>query len=158
MTVNITDVNEAPVITGESEREFRENSTSAVATYSARDPEGDSITWSVDNPAFVITEQGQLYSKEPPSFEGQDEYTVTVTAADDGELFQPSASMNVTVTVTDAEERGTVTLQPTRGWFADAVGDDPDTMDTDETLPALATRFTATLDDGDEIEGAVSWQ
>ena len=61
VTVSLIDVNEAPVITGEAEREFRENSTSAVATYSARDPEGDSITWSVagaDADSFVITDRG----------------------------------------------------------------------------------------------------
>ncbi len=158
VTVNLIDVNEPPVITGEAEREFRENSTSSVATYSARDPEGDTITWSVNNSAFVITDRGQLYFKEPPSHEDGDTYQVTVTATDDGALFSLSSSLNATVTVTDVEERGEVILQPTKGWFADAVPDDPDTMDTDETLPALRTRFTATLDDGDDIDGNPSWQ
>ena len=40
VTVNVTDVNEAPVITGDTEREFRENGTTSVATYSARGPGG----------------------------------------------------------------------------------------------------------------------
>ncbi len=158
VTVTLIDVNEPPAITGEAEREFRENSTSSVATYSARDPEGDSITWSVNNSAFVITDRGQLYFNEPPSFEDGDTYRVTVTATDDGEPFPLSASLNVTVTVTDVEERGGVILQPTKGWFADAVSDDPDTMDTDETLPAFQTRFTATLEDGDTPITNLSWQ
>ena len=62
VTVNVTDVNEPPVITGEAERELRENGTSAVANYSAKDPEGDSIIWSVsgagaDNSTFVMTDR-----------------------------------------------------------------------------------------------------
>ena len=149
VTVSLIDVNEAPVITGEAAREFRENSTSAVGTYSARDPERDKITWSVNNPVFVINERGQLYFSEPPSFEDGETYRVTITATDDNETSPLSASLNVTVTVTDVEERGTVTIFPTRGWFADAVRDDPETTDFDESLPALATRFTATLEDGD---------
>ena len=161
VTVSLIDVNEAPVISGESEREFRENSTSSVATYSARDPEGDSITWSVDGidrDSFVITDRGQLYFKEPPSFEDGETYRVTVTATDNDETRPLSAMLNVTVTVTDVEERGEVMLQPTKGWFADAVPDDPDTMDTVETLPPLQTRFTATLEDGDDIDGIPTWQ
>ena len=161
VSVNLIDVNEAPVISGESEREFRENGTSAVATYSARDPEGDSITWSLTGTnadSFVITDQGQLYFKEPPSYENGASFNVTVTATDDGEPFPLPASLNVTVTVTDVEERGAVILQPTKGWVVDAVEDDPDTMDVDETLPALMTRFTATLQDGDEVDEGPTWQ
>ncbi len=155
VTVNLIDVNEPPVITGNADPEFRENSTSAVATYSARDPEGDTITWlpsGQDSPNFVITDRGQLYFYQPPSFEDGDTYMVTVTATDDDEPTPLFASLNVTVTVTDVEERGEVTLQPTKGWFADAVEDDPDTTDIDEALPALRTRFTATLEDGDDID------
>ena len=162
VTVSITDVNEPPAITGEAAPEFRENSTSVVATYSARDPEGDTITWSLSglgSPNFVITDRGQLYFYQPPSFEDGETYTVTVTATDDGEPSPLSASLNVTVTVIDVEERGEVTLQPTRGWFADAVEDDPDTTDIDEALPALRTRFTATLEDGDDnVDGMPTWQ
>ena len=161
VTVNLIDVNEPPAITGEAAPEFRENSTSAVATYSARDQEGNTITWSrsgLNSPNFVITDRGQLYFHQPPSFEDGETYTVTVTATDDGEPFPLSASLNVTVTVTDVEERGEVTLQPTKGWFADAVEDDPDTTDIDEALPALQTRFTATMEDDDNVDGMPTWQ
>ena len=160
VTVGLIDVNEAPVITGEAGREFRENGTGAVATYSAKDPEGDDITWSVggtDGDDFVITDRGQLYFKEPPSFEDGETYTVNVIASDgDTTLSQPS--MVVTVTVTDVEERGKVILQPTKGWFADAVPDDLETQDIDESIPELRTRFTATLTDGDEPITNLSWQ
>ena len=161
VTVSLIDVNEPPAITGEAAPEFRENSTSVVATYSARDPEGDAITWSLsglNSPNFVITDRGQLYFHQPPSFEDGETYTVTVTATDDDETLPRSASLNVTVTVTDVEERGEVTLQPTKGWFADAIEDDPDTTDIDEALPALQTRFTATLEDDDNVDGMPTWQ
>ncbi len=159
VTVTLTDVNEPPVITGESEREFRENSTSSVATYSARDPEGDTIAWSLggtDADSFVITDRGQLYFKEPPSFEDEDEYSIVIQA-DDGTVRVQLSMLTVTVTVTNLEERGEIILQPTKGWFADAVQDDPDTMD-DETLPAFQTRFTATLEDGDVPITIDTWQ
>ena len=147
VTVNVTDANEAPVITGEAEREFRENGISSVATYSARDPEGDTITWSVDDAhSFVITDRGQLYFVEPPSFEDGDTYQVTITATDDDETIPMSASLNVTVIVTDLEEQGTVTVFPSRGW-----------VDT-ETDPETRTRFTATLEDGDDPITNLSWQ
>ena len=163
VTVSLIDINEPPVITGEAEREFRENGTSAVSTYSARDPEGDSITWSVsgtDGDSFVITDRGQLYFNEPPSFEARDpsEYSVTVTATDDDETSPLSASLNVTVTVTDVEEQGTVSIFPPRGWVVDAVPDDTETPDTDEALPALQTRFTAVLEDGDTPITNLTWQ
>ena len=90
VTVALIDVNEAPAITGEAEREFRENGTSSVATYSARDPEGDTFTWSLggaDASSFVITDRGQLYFNEPPSYEDGDTYQVTVTATDDDETI-----------------------------------------------------------------------
>ena len=148
VTVNVINVNEAPVITGETEREFRENGTSSVATYSARDPEGDSVTWSVSGTDFVITDRGQLYFNEPPSFETRSpsEYTVIVQASD-GSL---SSTFNVTVTVTDVEEQGTVTIFPVRGWVVIGTGT--------EAEPEVQTRFTATLEEGDDPVTNLSWQ
>ena len=154
VTVTLIDVNEPPAITGESEREFRENGTSSVATYSARDPEGDTVAWSLsgtDADSFVITDRGQLYFKEPPSFESRtpSEYSVIIEASD-GTLY---AMLNVTVTVTDVEERGTATIFPVKGWVE---------METDPNSDAVtvtsATRFTATLEDGDVPITIDTWQ
>ena len=52
----------------------------------------------------------------------------------------------MTVTLTDVEERSTVALKPSRGWV------------NAEADPPIRTRFTASLDDGDGIVGAVSRQ
>ena len=137
MTINVNDVNEAPVVTGDAAPSVQENSDRAVATFTATDPERDTLTWSVSNDNdFWISDRGQLYFRTPPSFEGQTTYSVTVTATDDDETTPLSGSLSVTVTVTDAEEEGTVAISPSRGWVdvptqfsADLTDDDGDIFD-----------------------------
>ena len=114
VTITVTDVNEAPGLSGDNAPSYQENSNSAVATYSASDPERDTITWTVDNDIdFWISQRGQLYFRSPPSFEDRTNYQMTVVAADEDGL---SDSIAVTVTVTDAEEAGSVAMSPPRGW------------------------------------------
>ena len=110
--VTVTDVNEPPVITGPVTKSVPENSAS-VATYTATDPEGDSVTWSragTDGNRFQITESGGVLRFSPaPDYEGPTDatwvntYQVTVTATDDGEP-PAAATLPVTVTVTDVNE------------------------------------------------------
>ena len=66
--------------------------------------------------------------------------TVTVTATDDDETTPLSGSLVVTVTVTDAEEEGTVFITPPRGWV-DA-----------------QTQFSADLTDDDGVITGETWQ
>ena len=120
-TVTITDVNAPPTITTTSSSATglrqTENRTSRLYTYRATDPEGRSITWSVvgtDGRFFTIDERGQFSFSEtsPPNFEipgdagGDNVYNVTVRAQDD--QFN-SATLDVTVTVTDVNEGPEVT-------------------------------------------------
>ena len=135
VTVTVTNVNEAPAVTGEAAPTFAENGSNAVASYSGTDPERDTLTWSVSGSDFWISDRGQLYFRTPPSFETRTNYRVTVTAEDDGGL---SDALTVDVTVTDVEEDGVITLSPLRGWDG--------------------TRFTADLDDGDGVSGSIDWQ
>ena len=135
VTVTVTNVNEAPVVTGAATASIEENSSSTLGSYSATDPERDTLTWSVSGSDFWISDGGQLYFRAPPSFETQTNYTVTVMAEDDGRLRD---SLTVTVTVTDVEEDGVVTISPPRGW-AD-------------------TQFTAELDDDDGSISGRTWQ
>ena len=141
VTINVTDVNEAPVVTGEAAPSVRENSDRAIATYTAKDPERDALTWSVsgaDSDNFWVSGRGQLYFATPPSFEGiQTTYSVTVTATDD-DATPMSGSFDVTVTVTDVEEEGAVALTPQRGW--------------------VGTTFTAELTDDDGVTGSIIWR
>ena len=136
VTINVTDVNEAPEVTGDATVSFAENGNAAVATYRAADPERDTISWSVSNDTtFFITPAGQLYFITPPSFEDRTSYQVTVMAEDEEGL---SDSLGVTVTVTDVEEEGTVTITPLRGWEG--------------------TAFAATLADDDGNTSGTNWQ
>ena len=138
VTINVTDVNEAPVVTGEASQSFEENSNRAIATYTGTDPERDTLTWTVGGNDFWISDRGELYFRTPPSFEGQTSYSVTVTATDDDATTPLSGSFNVTVTVTDVEEEGVVTLTPQRGWDG--------------------TGFTAELMDDDGVTGSIIWR
>ena len=135
VTITLTDVNEAPVVTGDETPSIAENSSSAIATYTGMDPERDTLTWSVNNNDFWISQQGRLHFAEPPSYEDGDSYSVTISAEDEEGLQD---SLFVTVTVTDVEEQGVVTIQPLRGW--------------DGTI------FRADLDDDDNLVGNANWQ
>ena len=138
VVITVTDVNEAPVITGETSPSLPENASTPVATFTGVDPEGDPFLWSIDNSDFWISSRGQLYFRTPPSFEsGSTTHRVTVSAADDGGL---SATLAVSVSVTDMEEEGVVTVTPPRGW-AD-----------------VATQFSADLTDDDGGETGIDWR
>ncbi len=138
VTITVTNVNEAPVVTGDDTPSFQEDANGAIATYTGTDPERDTLTWTVsDTNNFWISQRGQLYFRSPPSFEPQMNYTVTITATDD-ETTPLSGFLAVTVTVTDAEEEGTITIEPPRGW--------------DGTI------FTAGLHDDDSGITGETWQ
>ena len=123
VTINITNVPEAPALEGMASVRHAENtpSATAVATYIAVDDEDDkagtAIRWSLtggDADDFSIT-GGVLKFNSSPNFEGKAEYSTTVVATDSGDLTD---DMAVTVTVTDVDEAGTLTLstlQPVDG-------------------------------------------
>ena len=105
--------------------QYPENGTGPVATFTAIDPEGESIVWSLavgdDNAEDFEIDNGVLRFKNSPDYEnpqgGTDNnsvtYTVTVQASDGGEMT--TAMEAVTVEVTNVEEAGTImlsTLQP----------------------------------------------
>ena len=141
VVITLTDVNEAPEVTGDTSPSFSENARTPVATYSAADPERDTLTWSVNNLDFWISNRGQLYFVTPPQLpdlRGQEPYdVVTVTATDDDGL---SGSISLTVTVTDVEDEGVVTITPPRGW-----------VDSQ-------TEFNANLADADGGVTSIEWQ
>ena len=106
---------------------YAENGTGPVATYTAEDPEGTTITWTLegnDAADFKISSAGVLTFKQSPNFEmatggGLDgtsnTYEVTVKATDSSNA---SATVVVTVNVTNVDEDGTLTLsnrQPVDG-------------------------------------------
>ena len=108
VTITVTDANDPPTVTGDSTVSYAENRTDTVATYTASDPEGTSITWSLsgdDAEDFVISE-GVLTFGATPNFEDAADantdnvYLVTVEASD-GSV---KGTLDVTVTVTGVKE------------------------------------------------------
>ena len=131
VTINVIDENEAPEITGDSIKDWPENATGTVATYKATDPEGATTTWTVlgDASDFSISDDGVLSIDNAPNYEVKNFYQVKVRASDK----QNIAELDVTVTITNIDEPGVVTLSPTSpvvGTQVDASLTDPDLVDT----------------------------
>ena len=118
---------------------YPENGTGPVTTFTAIDPEGESIVWSLedmdDMDDFEI-DNGVLRFKSSPDYEApadadnNNTYVVTVQASDGGTVT--TAMEEVTVEVTNVEEPGTVmlsALQPQVGVDIVATLTDPDTID-----------------------------
>ena len=115
VTVTVTDVNEAPAVTGTDTFNYRENGTANLYTFKATDPERSDITWSLsgaDDDDFAITDTGVVAFANPPDFEnptdddGDNVYEVTVQARDDA-LY--TGTLDVVVTVTDVNEGPEIT-------------------------------------------------
>ena len=111
VTIEVTDVNEAPVYASETtRREIAENTTSNTNIgnpVTATDPDdGDTLTYTLggtDTASFDIDEStGQLKTKAALDFETLPNiYSLSIIATDTGNL---SDSIAVTVTVTDIDE------------------------------------------------------
>ncbi|MDQ1195402.1 cadherin domain-containing protein [Agrobacterium sp. SORGH_AS 787] len=119
LTVNVTDVNEAPTITSAATFNVAENGT-AVATLAAVDPDaGATRSWSIsgtDAALFQIDAQtGALSFRTAPNFEapqdaGSDNiYNLTVSVSDGTNV----TSQAVAVTVTNVNEAPSLTLTGT---------------------------------------------
>ena len=156
VTIMVTDADEAPDVTGDATKEYAENGTGSVAVYTADDPEGVAIKWSLsgaDAADFTI-EGGVLAFVKSPNFEkptdrqvmgtspsvGKDNiYDVMVEATDGTGHVGREA---VEVEVTNVDEAGTVKLSALQ--------------------PAPTVDFTATLTDLDnpsiDLSGSAEWQ
>ena len=67
VTIKVTDVDEAPEISGSSSEMFPENGDGVVAVFTAVDPEEKSVTWSmvITNPNVADITTGRLYELRP---------------------------------------------------------------------------------------------
>ena len=154
VTINITDVPEPPVImrapdanvapvfaSATTSRTVAENTAAGEDIgnpVAASDANGDTLTYALggaDTASFDIdTTSGQLMTLATLDYETKATYSVMVTASDSGGL---SDSIDVTITVTDVDEDGTVTL-------------------SSETR--VGTAITATLTDADGGVTGTTWQ
>ena len=145
VTITVTNMNELGALAGDASPPYAEDRTDAVETYTVSGGTmDDSATWTLDgadDDAFDIT-GGVLTFETAPDYEDpmgsadddSNTYMVTVMAEAGGEMEM----VDVTVTVTNVEEDGTVTLNPMR--------------------PSVDMPITASLEDGDNVEGTVVWQ
>ena len=131
VTIEVTDVNEAPEISGSSSEMFLENGTGVVAVFTADDPEEKSVTWSVETDAsvsndietadvansalFEISKAGELTFMDEPDFEApaggtnnnSNTYALVVAASDGVETGYKA----VEVEVTNEEETATTGIE-----------------------------------------------
>ena len=146
VTIQVDDVNEAPTVFGPAVPGYAESRTDAVAQYTAADPEGDNVKWSLggaDAGRFQIGEvTGELSFVETPDFEHpadadlRNDYQVIVCAFDG----EQCGTFVVIVTVADENEEGSLTLSL--------------------TLPGVNSRLDAFLSEPDAgvADEAWSWE
>ncbi len=122
VTINLTNVNEAPTIAGTTTWPVPENSPTlgTSAAFTVTDPDSTVHTWSVgglDGDEFQINSAGQLRFKTSPDYEipadvgTNNVYDVTITVIDDG-TPQQSDTHEVTVTVNNVNEAPTIESGP----------------------------------------------
>jgi VCBS repeat-containing protein len=134
ISLSINDLNDSPVLTTSSTLGTNEDTASAVTAFSATDEDGDTLTYSFNDPA-----QGSITNNN----DGTYTYTPDTNA---------NGSDNFTITVND----GTVNVSQSVGVTINAVNDIPvlttsSTISTNEDTPSAATAFSATDVDGDTL-------
>ena len=148
--VTVTNVNEAPLITGPGTVEYEENGADLVASYMATDPEGvEVVSWVLagdDAGQFSISDDGVLTLNDSPDYEapqdadGNNVYRVTVQATDTSDL---TGALEVEVTVTDVDDGGIVARYDTDG---DGL------IERDEALQAVVDYFADVITKDEAVE------
>ena len=136
VTIKVTDVNEAPEISGPSDEMYPENGTGPVAVFTADDPEEKSVTWSVatdpgetglnaadftNSGLFKISKSGELTFMDEPDFEApaggaagsSNTYQLVVAASDGAQTVDGTQTgyKKVTVEVTNVDEDATTGIE-----------------------------------------------
>ena len=115
VSVTLTNINDAPVITAPTAAGFEENGSGLVLQVSATDADGDALTYGIsgtDAALFEMSADGKLTFKSPPNFEapadagGENVYDLILTASD-GAL---TTQQELAVTVTDFAEPPSVLI------------------------------------------------
>ena len=136
-------LNEPPVFSSNTAaRDVDENTSPGEdigLPVTATDPNDDTLTYSLDVPSQatfnMVATTGQLQTKAALDYEtGTHSYTVTFDATDPSGLYD---TIEVTITVNNVDEPGTVTLSSLQ--------------------PQVRFQLTATLDDPDNVRGSETW-
>ena len=157
VTIAVENVDEDPVLSGDAVVSYAEGGSGAVATYTAMDPERETISWAhsgTDSDDFEISDRGVLSFLTPPDYDaptdagGDNVYRVTVTASDPA---GQSDSIDVTVNVTDVDEtRPPVIVTPVFGGGGGGGGGPSGPTPSDEDFEWNVTRDIEELDSGND--------
>ena len=108
VTITVTNVDERPTISGPTAPAYAEDRIDTVARYTAKDPEGEDVTWSLDGPDLnefeIDADSGVVTFKNQPDFDTaiDNDYEITIRASD---RTQPQhGTLDVTVRVTPVNE------------------------------------------------------
>ena len=158
VVVVVSEVDEAPVISGPSAKKVQANAGTLVHTYSAKDPEGKTFTWSLagDDASHFTLEQGTLSFSSPPDLNApldadqDNNYQVTVQANVESTLGSRAlGELEVTVSVV-------ARIQPPRtisggGGGGGGGGPPPVPVPSDKDFDWNVTRDIEELDKGNDI-------
>ena len=140
VSVNVEDVDEPPVVSGDTNIDYLENATGRVARYTGSNPEGGTVNWSLgggDASRFELRGSSpgvrDLYFLSAPDFEQYRRYRVAIHVFDGS--FE--VGLPVVIEITDVNETETLSLSS-----AQPVQDIP---------------YTATLTEADRVTNE-SWQ
>ena len=176
VTIMVTDVNEAPMVTGgvtmlekaEDDADIDTDTNeilTTVSTYTAsgsRERNVAVVTWSLqgaDAGKFSISTAGALTFKDAPNYEmpadaGRNNvYNVTVVATDSGDTSgknKMTATRAVTIKVTNEEEDGTVTLSAQQPYVGVALT--ASVTDLDGRVTDVTWKWERDNDDTDDPE------
>ena len=157
VTINVEGVDEDPVLSGDAVVSYAAGGSGAVATYTAMDPERETISWAhsgTDSDDFEISDRGVLSFVTPPDYDaptdagGDNVYRVTVTASDPA---GQSDSIDVTVNVTEVDEtRPPLIVTPFFGGGGGGGGGPSGPTPSDEDFEWNVTRDIEELDSGND--------
>ena len=160
VTITVIDVNEALTpISGPSNTDYAENRTDGVATFISMDPEGATISWTLegtDADVFDISSGGVLTFKSSPDYEMAADantdniYMITVNASDGTNM---ATTLAVTITVTDVEE-----MAPEMSLLERYDDDDSGHIDRAEAVRAVLEYQSGQLTRGDAVQVILLYQ
>jgi hypothetical protein len=137
ITVNITNVNEAPSITSSATFNVDENQTS-IGTVTATDADGDTIAFSISGSEINIdSSTGVMTFASAPDYETKSSYTATVSVTDGANIVEG----NLQIIINNVNEAPSITSSAT--------------FNVDENQTSIGT-VTATDADGDTITFSIS--
>ena len=115
ITINVTDINESPVINDQT-FSLAENASNnaSVGTVAASDPEGDTLSYSIaegnDNNVFAIdSSSGQITVSGTLDYEATSSYSLTVQVSEDDAAS--SSTAEITINITDINEAPVISDQ-----------------------------------------------